>query len=93
MTGQYFYEWQSDRSTCPQQQAATSALSRAGWKEYLSPSGVPYFHNAQRGESSWEKPSDLWSRQVTYPEDLMPFTPERKERLARGIVLGVASSI
>ena len=29
----------------------------AGWVEYHTPDGTPYYHNADTGETTWDKPA------------------------------------
>ena len=34
------------------------------WRQFETADGVPYFHNAMLGKSTWDKPRALFSRQV-----------------------------
>jgi len=39
--------------------ATKGAPHNPAWSEHYSPEGIPYWYNAQSGQSSWEKPFDF----------------------------------
>jgi pre-mRNA-processing factor 40 len=41
------------------QQPAATVKSSSGWKEYSSPDGRKYYHNASTGVTQWNKPADF----------------------------------
>ena len=47
----------------PQRRQAQDGMHPA-WRQFETADGVPYFHNAVLGRSTWEKPPALFSRQV-----------------------------
>ena len=48
---------------CSQRRQVHDGMHPA-WRQFETADGVPYFHNAMLGKSTWEKPLALFSRQV-----------------------------